>query len=265
MMLTSSLNRTQRLKNPIKLITGLNNLNCLNVTQKVQAGAISEVGYMDVAANLDILYEIWNLVDVSICVSSINIYNLIQCIKSNVDYVEIGNYDIFYHKGIFLTSSEILDMTKQLLDYKSQTKVCVTVPHYLSFLEQKQLILDLSILGADLIQTEGLSTKLYSSISLIDMLCQASASLSATYIFQNNCNVPVVSSSGFNALSSAVAMIYGAEYVGLGSYLGCNLNTYDYILQIASCTDTILCNTTAQIDGSSFSFNYHLCMSSHLI
>lgn len=263
MISKSSLNQNPKLQSSIKLITGLDNLHCLTVIKKVQAGVIGGISYVDVAANLEILNEIWQMVDISICVSSISMCNLVKCIKSNVDYVEIGNYDIFYRKGIFLKSEEILHMTKQLLDYKYNTKICVTIPHYLSLLEQHKLIADLDLLDVDLIQTEGLSTKLSSPISFMDLLLQASASLSATYMFKYNCNIPIISSSGFNILSSAIAMIYGAEFVGLGSSIGFHKNTYNYALQIAGYTDTIFYNTVTKIDSLNFSFHYRLSIGSH--
>lgn len=241
-----------------KIIAGLNNFNCHKVVHTVQAAELAGAHYVDIAANPDLIREVQKVSKIPICVSSIDIYELIECDRYNIHIIEVGNFDTFYRKGIFLNPSEILDMTKKLCSSNLNASLCVTIPHYLSLSEQVLLTKQLIDLGVNIIQTEGASTKSIQCKSFLGWLQQSSASLTSTYNFSLDSQINLVSSSGFNPLSAPIAIAYGASVVGVGSFLSCA--QYDLLnvsLRIGAIIDSITINNTNVISSHKFFFHYN--------
>nr|QHO64214.1 hypothetical protein [Lympha mucosa] len=203
----------------LKIIIGINNFNLNDIIARAKEAEIGGATYIDIAANINILYELKQVSSLPICVSSINSHELFICFKAGADILEVGNFDIFYKRGIILSSKEIIAIAKDIMNRAPLACVCVTIPHYLSLLEQIQLAKKLESLGVDIIQTEGFSSKSKEDGCLVNSLNKASNALSSTYVFAKYLKVPIISASGINSLSAPIAVFYGASGIGVGSFV----------------------------------------------
>jgi hypothetical protein len=220
----------------VKIIAGLSNFNLNQVINRVKAAEIAGATYVDIAANTRVLSEVRTISSLPICVSSIDPYELERCFKAGANILEIGNFDIFYSKGINFSTEQVLSVTQKTISLVPSASICVTIPHSLSLKEQIGLAQSLEALGVDMIQTEGISSKLDSSSHLFNSIKKASASLSATYAISKNLHIPIISASGITPLSSPVAISYGASGVGIGSFL----DPFDTPLDIAASINSII-------------------------
>lgn len=232
MALHPKIDQALKKRQVLKVILGLSNFNVKNIIRKVQAAEIGGATYIDIAANPEIIKEVRKISQIPICVSSIDIDELYKCFIEGADILEIGNFDIFYGKNISFTSQQIIDLTKELLSRAPDASICVTVPHSLNINEQILLAKQLQNLGIDMIQTEGISSKLSSTNHLFDSIYHASAALSSTYIFGKYTDLPIISSSGLNTLTTPVALAYGASGVGIGSFFDSANTILDMTIRI---------------------------------
>jgi hypothetical protein len=122
----------------------------------------------------------------------------------------------------------------------------VTIPHTLELKEQISLAQKLEALGIDMIQTEGISSKIQSNSRLINSLNNASASLSSTYVLAKFTNIPIISSSSINPLSAPIAISYGASGVGIGSFL----SNFHYPLDMSLVIRSIIQSMNDNLDLS---------------
>nr|YP_009297782.1 hypothetical protein Kuma_082 [Kumanoa americana]AOM67516.1 hypothetical protein Kuma_082 [Kumanoa americana] len=234
MILDKKLNNALCKRSVVKVITGINNFNLNEIIVKAKAAEIAGATYLDIAANVDILYQVKQISSLPICVSSIDIDELFACFKAGASILEIGNFDVFYNKGIAFSSSQVLNLAKQLVNRAPSACICVTIPHTLKLQEQISLAQHLEFLGVDMVQTEGVSSKMQSNSRLINSLSNASASLSSTYVLAKFVNIPIISSSSINPLSAPIAISYGASGVGIGSFLSNFHHSLDISLVIRS-------------------------------
>lgn len=204
-------------KQVLKVVIGLNNFSVSKVMKKVQAAEIGEATYIDIAANTSILSEIKRKSLLPVCVSSIDPSELSCCWKAGADILEIGNFDVFYKKGVELPISHIMDITGQLLNSVSNAPVCVTIPYYLPLSKQINIAKQLERMGVCMIQTEG--SNYYHTSSLIQSFSCSCFSLSSTYVLSKNVKIPVISASRLNSLSASVAIACGAHGVAIGSFI----------------------------------------------
>lgn len=150
--------------------------------------------------------------------------------------IEIGNYDIFYNQGIFLSKQYILNLAKQALKLFNGLDICVTIPYTLSLNEQIQLSCQLEFLGIQVVQTEGL--KIQSSIKynkLTEAIDTSLPVLSSTYAISKAVTIPVIAASGINCSIASLAVLYGASGIGIGtSVINCSnaLSKFIYISEI---------------------------------
>jgi len=219
-------------KKAIKLISGLNNLNIDQILALVKCSQVSQSTYIDIVANPQIVLLIKSFIDLPICVSSIDPLELYNCVLAGADLVEIGNFDFFYKKNISFSSSKILKLaieTRQLIPYKD---ICVTIPSTLTLLQQIDLAQQLENIGINILQTEGYNIK-YSTQNSANIINKyknklddlskyidiAKTTLSSTYVISRFVNIPIITSSKINSLSSSIASLYGASGVGLGTFV----------------------------------------------
>lgn len=239
----------------LKVITGLNNFNVKEIILKVQAAEIGRATYIDIAANTEIIQEVKRITSIPICVSSIHIDELCRSFEAGADILEIGNFDIFYEKNIYFTKKQIEDLTMELISRIPNASICVTIPHYLSLNKQIELAKKLETLGVDIIQTEGISSKVNSNNYLLNSIYNASASLSSTYVFSQHVNIPILSSSGINALTAPIAIAYGASGVGIGSFFNSSNNIFNLASTIYSIMASMNCSKPIDCQLK----NYLLC------
>jgi hypothetical protein len=213
--LESALNRHE----VIKIIIGLSNFNLNNIIFQAKAAEVGGATYIDIAANINIINELKQISTLPLCVSSIDPDELFACFKAGVDILEVGNFDIFYQKGILLSANNVLDIAKDIMCQAPLACISVTIPHTLCLWDQIYLAKQLEFLGVDIVQTEGFNSKFKTDFYAVNSLRKSSSALSATYVFLKNIKIPVISASGMNPLSAAIAVSYGASGIGIGSFM----------------------------------------------
>nr|YP_009399666.1 hypothetical protein [Digenea simplex]ARW69485.1 hypothetical protein [Digenea simplex] len=217
----------------IKVIAGINNSNISQIVKIAKAAEMSKGTYIDIIANPGVVKVIKSISSIPICVSSINPIDLYNCVLAGADLVEIGNFDTFYSKGIYLSRTKILQLAQEVKFLVPYVDVCVTIPYHLSLNDQVNLAQDLESLGISILQTEGLSTKnkldmlsLYKDI-ICDSISKSSFSFLSTYIISQKVTIPVIASSSIKSLSSSVAIFYGASGIGIGSSINKKNDLFD--------------------------------------
>ncbi len=213
-----------KLKSAVKVISGINNTNINSVTRIVKAASLSQATYVDIAANPRLVYAIKRLSNLPICISSINLLDIYNCLTAGADIIEIGNYDFFYKNGIYLTLDEILSLVLEVKLLAKNIDICVTIPYYISLSDQLDLAKRLEFIGVNLIQTEGISKLsdsryLNSNINISDLNNTFFPSLFSTYMISKVVKIPIISASGCKNLNSSLATIYGSSGIGIGSSL----------------------------------------------
>nr|YP_009315706.1 Hypothetical protein ycf23 [Trichogloeopsis pedicellata]SCW24364.1 Hypothetical protein ycf23 [Trichogloeopsis pedicellata] len=220
-------------KQVLKTIIGIDNFNILNSLQKIRAAEVGGSTYIDLAANVDLLLAVRSLVSLPLCVSSICIQELHDCYDAGANILEIGNFDVFYRKNIYLTGQQIFNTSKELRLRCPNALVSVTIPHTLTFSNQLSLAKSLQDLGVDMIQTEGFSSKLINTSNMANALKYASAALCSTLTFADALSIPVISSSGITPLTAPMAISFGACGVGIGSFFNTCQSSLDLSKQIS--------------------------------
>lgn len=240
-------------KKILKVIIGLDNFNLEDTVCKVQSAERAGATYVDIAANVQILKEIKCITSIPVCVSSINIDELIACSAEGADILEVGNFDIFYAKGLRFSKNQVFNLAKDLRTKLPEACICVTIPHKLSLDEQISLAKQLEDIRIDLIQTEGYSSQNYhSDNNLVHTISNASASLSSTYAFSKYISIPIISSSGMNPLTAPIAISYGASGVGIGSFFNSSSSSFLRSKNIGSVVYSIHNSLLLNYDTSDF-------------
>lgn len=229
-------------KQVIKVIAGLSNFDLNHIIRLIKAAELGGASYIDIAASPEIITIIKSITNFPICVSSIDPIALYNCKIAGADILEIGNFDIFYKKGIYFSKSQIKNIVKETQQLVEENDLCITIPHILPLNDQIDLSISLQDLGIHMLQTEGISTKNYfnqiTNSSIISSIYKVSASLSSTYAIANSISIPILSSSGIDALSAPLAIYYGASGIGVGSALNSFTTVSEisiYLNEIASC------------------------------
>lgn len=240
-------------KKILKVIIGLDNFNLGDTVYKVQSAERAGATYVDIAANVQILKEIKCITSIPVCVSSIDIHELIACSIAGADILEVGNFDIFYAKGLSFSKNQVFNLAKDLRSKLPKACICVTIPHKLSLDDQISLAIQLEQIQIDLIQTEGYSSHNYHSKNhLVHSILNASASLSSTYAFSKYISIPIISSSGINPLTAPIAIFYGASGVGIGSFFNLSSSSFLRSKNIGSVVYSIHNSLLLDYDTSDF-------------
>ena len=263
-LLNSQLYNHFKEKKAVKVIAGLNNTNISQITKITQAAELANASYIDICANTQIVKLLKSVSYLPICISSIEPVDIYNCVLAGADMVEVGNYDYFYDKGIYINSSNIIDLVKEIKRLIGHTLMCVTVPYHLSLTEQINLAQNLESLGVDIVQTEGLHysksfKSLYHNVnSSYHLNCPnaLSTSLLSTYMISKSIELPVITASGVTDIFTACANLYGASGVGIASAVHKKKSIFDmakYIHQVKN----------ALVNSRKFSYiysakNYHI-------
>nr|YP_010619815.1 hypothetical protein PNW48_pgp143 [Symphyocladia marchantioides]WAX03828.1 hypothetical protein [Symphyocladia marchantioides] len=234
------LHNSFRSKNVIKVITGIHNTNIYQIAQIAKAADLARASYLDVSANTEIVKFLKSFSSLPLCISSIDPIDIYNCISAGADLVEIGNYDVFYNQGMYITSFQLVELVKEVKYLVGDIDLCVTIPYYLDLNEQIHLAQFLESLGVNVLQTEGLLTHgvhhLSSQLSaLTDSL---SSSLLSTHFISQSVSIPVITSSGMSSTFASTAIYCGASGIGIGSALRVKHNITSmarYINEIKNC------------------------------
>nr|QCI08698.1 hypothetical protein [Sphondylothamnion multifidum] len=262
-LFNKKLSNSFSLNKVIKVIAGLNNNDIKSIIKLAKALELTDATYIDIIANTRLVSILNSITDIPICVSSIDPLELYNCILCGADIVEIGNFDIFYSRNIVLSDTDVLNLAIETRKMIPNNDICVTIPHYLDLYKQVKLAKNLEQVGINIIQTEGYSTKFYNkniffqnsdNVSLSTSI--ASASLSATYAISQSLNIPVITSSGINCLSSPMTLLYGASGIGLGTALNNQTNIFNICVYINEISHAISNQSNHLINNSSISSFY---------
>lgn len=242
-----------KLKKVVKVISGLNNLDINKIYKILKSAEIAQADYIDLAANSKVISLLSKIVDLPLCVSSIDPIELYNCSVSGADILEVGNFDVFYEKKFNFSSFDILKLafeTRRLIQNKD---ICVTIPHTLSLYEQILLAKKLEKLGINFLQTEGISHDIsllskYKYDNISKLVNVSASTLSSAYILSNLINIPIISSSKINFLSTSTSIICGASGVGIKSAIYNKKTVYEMFCYI----DELLYSINLNIQTSYF-------------
>nr|YP_009944550.1 hypothetical protein [Osmundea sinicola]QFR99844.1 hypothetical protein [Osmundea sinicola] len=224
-LFSSELHSSFQAKKAIKVITGIDRTDISKIIDITKAAELSGCTYVDVVANPKVVKLVKSVSSLPICVSSIDPIELYNCVVAGANLIEIGNFDFCYKQGIYLTSVNILQLTRELKYLMNNIDLCVTIPYYLSISEQVKLAQELEFLGVSIIQTESMFIK--NKLQFIN--CNNSntfssaypsySSLLSTYFISKYVDIPIITSSSLNTITSSMALLFGASGIGVGSII----------------------------------------------
>nr|YP_010619426.1 hypothetical protein PN189_pgp144 [Xiphosiphonia pinnulata]WAX03439.1 hypothetical protein [Xiphosiphonia pinnulata] len=238
------LHNSFRSKNVIKVITGIQNTNIYQIAQIAKAADLAEASYLDVSANIKVVKFLKSFSSLPLCISSIDPIDIYNCISAGADLVEVGNYDTFYHKGMYITSLQLIELVKEIKYLVGDVDLCVTIPYYLDLNEQICLAQLLECLGVNVLQTEGVFTNnLYNLPKKLSGLTGSlSSSLLSTYFVSRSVNIPVITSSGMSSMFVSTAINCGASGIGISSTIRSKHNIIEMTNYINEVKNSMLTN-----------------------
>ncbi|MEL7520418.1 MAG: DUF561 domain-containing protein [Cyanobacteria bacterium J06553_1] len=201
----------------MKIISGLTNLEAVNVSNVVQAAQKGGATFVDIAADAGLVRLVDSLIDLPICVSAVDPNQFVAAVEAGADLIEIGNFDAFYAQGRRFDAPEVLALTQQTRALLPNITLSVTVPHILTLDAQVQLAEALVAAGADIIQTEGGTSSEPKSAGILGLIEKAAPTLAAAHAISRAVSVPVLCASGISDVSAPMAIAAGAAGVGVGS------------------------------------------------
>ncbi|MBE9064180.1 DUF561 domain-containing protein [cf. Phormidesmis sp. LEGE 11477] len=201
----------------LKIISGLTNLDPHNVADVVRAAQKGGATFVDIAADADLVRLVRELIELPICVSSIEPQRFVAAVAAGADLIEIGNFDAFYAEGRRFEAAEVLALTKETRSLLPDILLSVTVPHILTLDAQVALAEDLVAAGADIIQTEGGTSSAPTHSGTLGLIEKAAPTLAAAHAISRAVAVPVLCASGLSDVTAPMAIAAGASGVGVGS------------------------------------------------
>ena len=211
-------------KSLLKVISGLNNFDIASVKMIAEAAYLGGADVIDLACKAELVETVLEITSVPVCVSAVEPILFIDSVKAGATFIEIGNFDSFYEKGIYFSSEKVLSLTKETKDLLPHIPLSVTVPHTIPLDQQVELAMQLVKEGADFIQTEGgKSSKPFSS-GIQGLFEKSVPTLAATYAInqefvKNKIDNPIMSASGLSQITCPLAISSGASAVGVGSVI----------------------------------------------
>ena len=211
-------------KSLLKIISGLNNFDIESVQMIAKAASLGGADVIDIACQPLLVEKVLDLTSLPICVSAVDPKLFVDSVNAGATFIEIGNFDSFYEKGINFSAIQVLSLTKETKDLLPNVPLSVTVPHTLSLDKQVDLALQLIKEGVDIIQTEGgKSSKPYSS-GVQGLFEKSVPTLAATFsikqeFIKNGIDNPIMSASGLSQITCPLAISSGASAVGVGSVI----------------------------------------------
>nr|YP_010850584.1 hypothetical protein Ycf23 [Lophurella hookeriana]WGH13350.1 hypothetical protein Ycf23 [Lophurella hookeriana] len=225
-----------------KVITGIQNTNIYQIAQVAQAANLANVTYLDVSANTKIVKFLNFFSSLPLCISSIDLIHIYSCVLAGADLVEVGNYDTFYSRGIYINSVQLIKLVKEIKYLIGDIDMCVTIPYHLHLNEQMKLAKDLKNLGVNILQTEGVFINNISK-SISRFTNSLSSSLISTYFLSKYVDIPFITASGITSLFASMPIKYGASGIGIGSAIKYNNNIIDMVNLINEVKSSIYINS----------------------
>lgn len=212
-----SLLHDQRL---LKVIAGIGNTDMDNVSMVLSAANAANAVAVDVAATPEIVSMARAATPAILFASSIDPKALAEAVNLGADVVELGNYDVLYPQGIYLSEVDVLRLAHETTTLVAgRAAISVTIPGHLAADAQVRLAKALEALDITLIQTEGAARMVAATptIKALTAAEKATIALANTRTLASATSLPVLAASGMSAETVADALAAGACGVGLGS------------------------------------------------
>ena len=211
-------------KSLLKIISGLNNFDIESVQMIAKAASLGGADVIDLACQPSLVETVLDITSIPICVSAVEPKLFIDAVEAGASFIEIGNFDSFYEKGINFSASQVLSLTKETKDLLPNVPLSVTVPHTISLDKQVDLALQLIKEGVDIIQTEGGKSSRPYSTGIRGLFEKSVPTLAATFaikqeFIKNAIDNPIMSASGLSQITCPLAISAGASAVGVGSVI----------------------------------------------
>ena len=98
-------------KSLLKIISGLNNFDIESVQMIAKAAAIGGADVLDIACKPLLVEKVLDITSLPICVSAVEPKLFVDSVKAGATFIEIGNFDSFYEKGINFSSNQVLSLS----------------------------------------------------------------------------------------------------------------------------------------------------------
>lgn len=206
-------------KRAVKIIAGIDNFDAESVKKVVMAADKAGAHAVDICANPDIISMVRNMTNLPVFVSSVVPEELVHAVALGADAIELGNFDALYKKGLSFNAEQVLGLAKRTKELIAGENVffCVTIPGELEIGEQVNLARELEDLGIDLIQTEGHFANEHPSNGARGLVERAELTISNTIELSRNVELPIMTATGINPTTAALAFAAGASAIGCGS------------------------------------------------
>lgn len=206
-------------KRAVKVIAGISNFDLENIRKVVTAAQNAGASAVDISARKEVLDMVQTMTDLPIFVSSIVPEELAWAVANGADAIELGNFDVFYKDGFTISSMEIIDLVKKTYNLIGHKDIffSVTIPGMFTVDEQITLARELELLEVDLIQTEGYFKNNNKFEGVRGLLANAELTLANTIELSRNTDLPIMTASGVNTTTAALAFAAGASAIGVGS------------------------------------------------
>lgn len=205
-----------REKRAVSVVSGYNNLDLDKVAKICRAAQRAHASAVDVAPKKEIIEIAKKNTKLPIFASSIHPFEILEAVKAGVDGIEIGGFEHAYRKGHFFNAVEVYDIVLEVFNLISDYDVykTVTIPVSLNLEERIDLIDKLTILGVDLIQSEGYSIVNPKNYIFIK---EAQASINNAREIIPHSKLPIMITCGINENNAKEAILTGADAISIGT------------------------------------------------
>jgi hypothetical protein len=208
-------------KKLLKVIAGINNFDKDRVLQIARSAEAMGASVVDICAREDIIISARRILNnTALMVSSIDLSELKRAVELGADMIELGNYEALHDQGVFLSAAEVLELATEIMKFKSNALVSITVPGHLEVSEQVKLAEALEELGVEMIQTEGASLVEAKSPAVLGQIEKARLTLANTIELSKVLyQTAIITASGIGPDTAKLAIAAGASGIGVGKYV----------------------------------------------
>ena len=134
-----------------------NDVNVQDAQKICKALQEAKVSAIDIPYSKEIYEVARKHTKLPLVVSTFHPFEVLNAVKMGVDGVHIGNFSQLYRNGKKFSAEEIHDIVLETLSLinKYNVFVSVTIPATLEYEEKLELLNKLTLLGVDLVQSEG--------------------------------------------------------------------------------------------------------------
>ena len=227
-------------KKAVKVIAGIDNFDADKVRNVLVAAEKGGASAVDIAADAELIKMAKEVTSLPVFVSSTSPEMLLMAKNEGADALEIGNFDALYKKGIRISASDVVEMTKATRELVgNEIFLSVTVPGHISVEEQIELARALEEMNVDLIQSEGASVANVNNNGARGLMEKVNVSIANTMEIAASCSIPVMTASGITPSTSAMPFAAGASAIGVGSCVNKLSSALEMTATVMSITEKV--------------------------